>query len=528
MNSSTNSDPSNKAKICPHCGKQISEDWLLCPNCGADLPAPLTNISYPQANLRDVEISAAQRLIPKRTHKKLLIFWVLVLLALTSLYYAMGLILIQQINTAYYSRDCQNALGQAAIIKELYPPVLMSSVRVATAQINECEAYSNAETEYNKKNWQSAYEDYSAYMGRYPQGIFLADSSSKAAEALYAWAQEERTAGNFDSALEKLNAITGKFSGTSEATNANGDIPEIYLEWGKTLEASGNFDNAENEFKNVLRTDPNSQAPGSPSNQLQAILPEFYQKWAANLISQGKYEEAISHYESAHELISSDKLQTIQDGLADTQVKWALSMSGSGDFTGALAKIADARSAATSTAAQNESESGYQSILRDFSNSTGTQASQALNQAATDVCKSGQLSASELPIFGIDPQQKDVYFLGDSADTNGLNDQAASSLGAKSPASLHYVACITTSTITIQSCPYTMGYTLHNDQTFWQVELYDVVRGRYLGSTHLAGGNPSGCPSTYLFTVGQDIATHTGPAPTYGDFETWLLPRITR
>ena len=522
MNSPTGSYPSNKAKICPHCGKQVADDWLLCPNCGVNLPSTSSNISHRQTNPRNPDVSVARHPVSKHINKKLLIILGLILLALIGAYYTIGFILIRQINIAYHGKDCQNVLSHANSTQEFYPPALLPSASAARAQIRECVAYSSAEAEYNQKNWQSAYADFSTYIDQYPQGIFLGDSLPKAAASLYAWAQAERKAGQFNNAVEGLNTLRTKYANYKEAIDANKDIPQVYLEWGKALEASGDFTNAEIEYKTVLQTDPNTQAPGSPSSQLQDILPDFYQTWGSSLIAQKEFDQALLHYQDAKALFSAGELQSIQDGIVETLIRWAADLSESGDFTTALSKIEDARNSAMDADAQTKVTAEYQSILTDFSNSTGAQASQAINQAAQDVCSSGKLSGSELPIFGIDPDQKDIHFLGDSATTNGLNDQAKSSVVASSPASMHYVACITTSTIKIQSCAYMMGYTLQIDQTFWQVDLYDIVRGKYLGSKQLAGANPSGCPSTYFFKIGQDIATYIGPDPTYDDLKAWL------
>jgi len=519
MNSSPTAETSKALKNCPYCGRQIASDWLLCPYCGRDLSAPFPDTPRARADIKDQAVPAPRFQKPGFINKRILFYIGLPVFILVCVYFVVAFLLTQQINNMYYSRNCAGVVTS----ENAYSPLLLPGRNALQAELNECRSYLAAEAAYAKRSWQNAYEGYAGYISQYPQGILLNDSSAKAAEALYAWAQEERAAGQFDSAIKNLDTLTGTFPSSAKAANAASDIPQVYLEWGKALEAGGDFANAETEFKSVFQTDPNSQVAGSSSNQLQAILPDFYKNWAANLISQGKYEEAVLHYQSALDLVSGENLQTIRDGLANTQAKWALYFSSTGDFTRALIKIADARSASTSTAAQNESESGYQSILTDFSNSTGAEAAQALNQAATDVCASGKLSESDLPIFGIDPDQKDVYLLGDSISTDGLND-----LAAKSPASMHYVACITVTTSTIQSCPYTEGYTLDRDLTYWEIKLYNIVSGKYLASTKLAGGYPPSCPPNYFFTRGQYVSTSVGSAPAYDDLKAWLLPRITR
>ncbi len=57
MNSLKSADSSSLAKLCPHCGKPIADGWLLCPNCGMDLPGPASNLPYSSVKFQNTAVS---------------------------------------------------------------------------------------------------------------------------------------------------------------------------------------------------------------------------------------------------------------------------------------------------------------------------------------------------------------------------------------------------------------------------------------------------------------------------------------
>ena len=123
-----------------------------------------------------------------------------------------------------------------------------------------------------------------------------------------------------------------------------------------------------------MENDQGNGSLDSASQELQTLLPDFYDKWATSLMTKAQYAEAIQHYEDAKNILSAENSAAVDEGIANTEIKWAANMEETGDFLSALSKIKSFRQNTVNKTVNQELEAEYQSILKAFSISTGAQA----------------------------------------------------------------------------------------------------------------------------------------------------------
>jgi len=148
-----------------------------------------------------------------------------------------------------------------------------------------------------------------------------------------------------------------------------------------------------------------------------------------------------------------------------------------------------------STQQTSKVEQSSSSILKSFSNSQGDQAKKEITNLAAGLCGPQHSANPPYPIFATNAASKTyvIYNL-----TNKDISHSAS------PGAIYYVACVTSNEPSlVEYCPYNSGYSISRYQRSWNIVLYNILSGKKINSTQLAGASPSKCNYTEMFTIGD-------------------------
>jgi hypothetical protein len=177
-------------------------------------------------------------------------------------------------------------------------------------------------------------------------------------------------------------------------------------------------------------------------------------------------------------------------------------------------------------------------VYQTFSKSTGEQAKQAMSDATNKFCLHKEQPA--LPIFGADPNTIRAT-LQIPPDQGNLTDEVR----ATTPASLHYVACVTQSTkseivkLTKPGAQHTNGhdtwrgavaggyFTIERVTNNWDIQLYDLKTDKMVASQFFPGMPPTSWHDIFDYVWGggynfQGDLSYVGAAPSLETVSAWV------
>lgn len=386
-------------------------------------------------------------------------------------------ILPRSIQSAYRDKDCASTLSRYELFMNVYSRFIPD--KSPDDHVIECAVYTLAGMEEQNGAWHAAYNAYRVYLDRYPNGAFVEDANYHISAILIKSANEQLSEKKYSAAMESLdlavsqNANTdaadaektyaeiyqswgadlreaGDFEGaesvftnfkewaqsrqkTEQAASAQRELAQTYLAWGLSLQSQKRFEDALTKFDLASSTDPDPQSDSSPAWQVKANQIKFYKEWGDHLIGQKDFSGAMGMYAVVGTFSEGSDSTAAQDVMAEGYVQWAAGVSGDGDFIGALVLLDFAEMNAATESTKEMVADARQDVYLAFSESSGEQALQAINQAVRIVCE--HHIQPQLPIFGLDQGNIRV-------SVYGVDGQLPESLAATTPDSLHYVTCI--------------------------------------------------------------------------------------
>jgi tetratricopeptide (TPR) repeat protein len=437
------------------------------------------------------------------------------LVSLVGVYFLGGYLMTTQADAAYQAGNCEKVVSLVDLIQKLYPLNIAPYVEPGLKQGDECRVYVNASFKEKQKSWEDAYSGYLTYTKKYPNGVVKTKAIEGIARSLLGWGQSYLDEKRYGDAIGKLNALIKDYADTAAAMDAQPILPQAHLGWAKELEGKGSYSKAAEEYDNAIDTDL-SQAPDGPAAQARAAFPGLQLKWADELISQGEYSSAVSHYQTAAQSSPPTDLATINDKMANAYVKWAYALGSADKFFEALSKTGLAKEKASGTSTQDNVKRANVTILKDFSDSSSSDAQMAMQQLADSICRRKAKVDPSYPIFAMDEINRKVF-------PSGI-DNINTSMGvfAQRPSAMYYAACIESDSRVMQTCPYNGGYYIKRVQYFWTVNVYDIPNGRKYRTTTLYGSPPQTCSYSEWFTTGVYTKFYYGDTPTSADLAKWL------
>jgi len=498
---------------------------------------------------------------PKRRTALFIVIAAVILLPL--LYLGGNFVLPAAIKSSHQGKNCALALSLDSFYTSIYPAVMVD--KSIAVPISECALYSLAAGYEEKKAWQDSYNAYKSYAETYPKGLFSKEAHDQTAVVLTAWSQELLTEKKYEQAVGNLDLVFKSYSDASAATEAadlmsavytawgtdqressdfagsettfkafeawaqnakqteraktaQRELAQTYLAWGLALQSQKQFENAKAKLDLAISTDPEPLANAGPAAQAKTAQAKLYTQWGDDLIEKKNFAEAIERYKTVVTLSESKDQPAAKDAVAKGYLKWAASLSESEDFLGALKQVEEAGKNAATDSGKQSVESAKTDTYSAFSKSSGPQARTAMKDATKAACENKKKPA--LPIFGID---KDKIL----ATIYGIDDSLPENVAAKTPGSMHYVACIEMNTETLQKTTF-LWATFVREQYTWNVALRQVSTGEIAATTSIKGGTPPALPkltySNYLdYLFGGSFYRSRGTNPDVADLAKWLL-----
>ncbi len=438
------------------------------------------------------------------------------------------------------------------------------------ASVNECRSYLTASSYEEAVDWWAAYDAYQAYSSTYPDGLFAAQAHEHGALALMNLAREEIQGGQYKEALDGLERIVSDFADTDISAEAWMMIPSTYVSWGSDLQDEGQFEQAEQAFYRFKIWSQNNQKPDLEKDA-QRELARLYVDWGLSIQSQKQYENALAKFDQAiaadpqsefdstedaktgkrslfvewgNELLEQNQLSAAMekfenavsladdeedsgagDALANGHLHWASNLSADEDFFGALEHLEIGQTAARTDDMKQALDAGLQEAYFAFSKSTGRQAKQVVRDALVTVCNENDIP--EYPIFGLD---KDSVRIG----LFGVEGQLLEDLAARTPAEMHYVACVRVERRVLEvdgSYAWFRGPAgifrvtldeVRRIQVYWTITVREIGTGKILGTETFEGSPPPPFPKGGA-SGGGDLE---GSPPPQEALRKWLLSII--
>jgi tetratricopeptide (TPR) repeat protein len=431
-------------------------------------------------------------------------------------YFLAGSLVASSIQSAYQASDCQQVIAKAWPVEKLYPSKLTDTITQSQAEVVECRAYMSASEKQEQEDWDSAYQEYKTYLDTYPDGAMTTQASENAAASLYALGQEQQQAGSYEQADENLQILAREFDETTAYADGVLLLAENYVLWGEELQKEEDYAAALKKYESAIDSDPAPGVNDGPAAHAHQDLPDLHRAWAQALSKQGEYSDAVDHLQSASQSAATADKDAIMGEMTDAYLGWASALSDSEEYLQALDKVDLAKEAGGSAVAPKTSEA-REAVLAGLATSTGDDANTVMQEAASAVCTSRGKAVLAYSFFGTNESSKRVYV------HFGTEKLAVSSdVRAQSPATMGYVACLTRSSATVQTCPYSGGYSIERKRINWKVEVFDVLTGRLFRQTQIYGSLPDPCAYTEMFTIGTYHQTRTGGEPSAGDLNKWL------
>ena len=476
----------------------------------------------------------------RRRSKLLFIVVILTVIILPMLVYAGGDFFFPGMGkTAYQNGDCETVLSRDALYRRLYP--VTAGYKSNSNSVTECAVYSLATSNEDAGKWRDSFNAFRVYSDAYPQGYFVTVSHERGAIVLMELIKEEMSQNKFTDAVGEINFLLNEYGDTSVAVDAekikvdilmafgvelresggfagaeqifkeinagaqdNNDaeivrssqleLAQTYLAWGDALLSQDKFAEANVKFDLAASTDPDPSSASGPSAQANAGRVGLYSQWGDYLVAQKDFANAMKRYETAGILLEKDDPVAAKDIVAGGYVQWAKEAYSEEDFLGALVLLDFAQANSEAAITKRLVDDTRANLYQAFSYSEGGQAKRAMEDAVQIVCE--HHTQPSLPIFGKDGENK-------LAGIYGVEDRLPKSVAAKTPASLHYTACIDedtklvgTLTLPISATqfggpPGVVQITYANYQYVWNVVLRYVDTGDEILTTVIEGVPPA-------------------------------------
>ena len=504
----------------------------------------------------------------KARKPRAMLFVTALLVLLLLLVYGAGIIALPiSILTKYQSKDCTSVLSLYKMYTRAYPGFIQDNT--LASPVDECEAYGLAASHEAKGNWKDAYESYRDYSTAYPNGLYAAEAHEHGATALLNIVRDQAEGQQYDEAVANLNLIVSDYADTTVTTEAWTLYPSIYTNWGAGLREAEEFESAQQvfgEFKTWSETNQKAESETAAQRefaqtyltwglslqaqkQYEEALAKFdlsisadpqsqfdssaqaktgqrsvYMDWGNDLLAQGEFPAAIEKFKLAISRSAGNSEAGVNDALTNGYIQWAQDFSAQEDFQAALEHLETAQQSAVSERAKESVEAAFGDTYLAFSNSSGSQARQAMREAVVSICK--RHKEPELPIFGLnkDSVRFAIY---------GVDLELPEDVAARTPGELHYVACVEEETHTVDTRSqkvivqrtawgyYFMWVTQYRAQLLWNLNLRRTDTLESVASKTFGGGNPPPFPE------GNTSGTYFyGPPPTVEDVVEWLLAII--
>ncbi len=362
------------------------------------------------------------------------------------------------------------------------------------------------------------------------QGSDGASASNNAAslisEVYTAWAKDQRDSDDFAGAETTLKAFKTWAERAKKADaikSAQGELAQTYLAWGLDFQNQKQFENAKAQFDQAISNDPDPSVATGPAAQAKSAQIKMYTIWGDSFIEKNDFDNAIKRYEIVVSLSEAKDQPAAKDQISGIYLKWTTNLSSSDDFIGALKTVEQAKEVAATDSAKKQAETTQADVYQAFSQSSGEQAQQAMTETAKKVCLNEQPT---LPIFGTDSNTIHAYLYIPGNESN-LTD----AVKATTPASLHYVACVTEksksdpimkSTNTDKQGRSITGsyYTIERITNYWDIQLYDIKTGKMAASQLFAGSAPPSWGYIRTYTNNNYIVGSIAFAGTMPSLET--------
>jgi tetratricopeptide (TPR) repeat protein len=501
---------------------------------------------------------------PKSNRRTAILIVIAIVVVLLPLLYGAGYLLFPlSIHAGYQNKNCGLALGLDNFYTSIYPAVIADPTLMGP--VRECAVYTLATGSQEKKAWEDSYNAYTNYATTYPNGLFTAEVHEQTAVVLVAWSDDLLAQKDFETAQANLDLVLKSYKDTSVVSQAGALMPKVYLAWGQDLRGSSDFAGAETTFKALaawaaaakqndsvknakqelaqtylawalalqadkqfedakaklglaVSTDPEPLSKTGPAAQARAAQAKLYREWGDNLLENKDFAGAIDRYKTAITLVETKDQPAAKDAVANAYEHWAASLSAGEDFLSALKQVDEAGKIAGTDTGKKAVEAAKTDTYTAFSNSTGAQAQKAMTTIARAACD--QTAKSDLPIFGID---KDKIL----AMIYGVDDRLPEATAARTPGSLHYVACIELTTQRVQTKTFFWA-TLIREAYTWKVTLRRLPGGEAVATTAFTGGTPPPMPditrSNYIdILMGNTLQRYRGTNPDVADLSKWLL-----
>lgn len=487
----------------------------------------------------------------------------LLVVIVAGVYIAGNFIIPNSIRSSYQGKDCERVLSLEAFYASLYPASIAD--KSVPDMSKECALYSLAADAENQKSWQDAYNVYKTYKQTYPKGLFISEAEQRSGAVLVNLAKDQLAAKKHADAISTIQAVLKNHAQTTAAADANDLMSDVYLDWakgqreasdfggaeatlkafsawateakqtetvksaqrelaltylawGKAFQAQQKFEDARAKFEQVISTDPEPLAKTGPASQAKTAKLQLYVEWGDLLLGKADFGGALDRYQSAISLSEEKDQPAAKDRIAGVYVKWAETLSKTEDFLGALGKLDEATKNSGTDTSKKTVESAKTGTYQAFSNSSGAQATAAMKSAIKDVCEKNK--KPQLPIFGID--KKHVL-----AAMYGVEDKLPDNVTAKTPGSLHYVACVEMTTATLE-LRRILWADFAREQYTWNVTLRPINDPTTVTKTSIVGGVPPALPKiTYAnifdYLLGGYFYRQRGSNPDPVTLANWLL-----
>ena len=367
------------------------------------------------------------------------------------------------------------------------------------------------------------------------------------------WVQSRIDAEKFEEAIHVVDDLT-----SSEVTKQSDrsaeylmcKIPEIYILWGDSLVYEKKFSSAVDVYKKGEQI--NEDCPVI-INQLSTKRKNAYISYAEELISDKKFEDSVSFLQKSDFSDNIDVREVIAksiDGLVSSTVaekKYTEArdylitikkdnqyiyneldfsiekvngmllddLIAGGDLMEAYKTVNDLLSGPLDENEKNSITDKKTQIMQQLARDIGGDGKGVMQILSDIACSGKPAKENELSTIIAAKGEKRKAVMCNSAFSMSYQFEAAK------PAELKYAVWGRQSTRTMAACSYEDGYSLTPEITSYDIKVYDVLTGKVIATTTIAGAYPY-CPSSYRFQIGDFDETLSGNPPTQDQVNNYL------
>jgi tetratricopeptide (TPR) repeat protein len=448
---------------------------------------------------------------------------------LAGIYFYGSLHYPQSLLSAYQEKDCETALSSHGMITRFYP--YRSLQENTTGPALECALYTNAEKLQEDGKWQDAYQAFKTCAETYPEGVLAPDAHEQAALSLLSQAAEQQEQKAYAESVETLERVMAEYPSQPEAAERYVDVhlawggehqsrgefqpaeevllslgdwsqageyethladcqsalSGLYLAWGESHQSAGELVPAMAKYRQSVEAAPDSEfASLAAEKQVEILLAQ-----GDTYMDAGDYQSAIDAYQRGVSDVNDAGKDRLNTATAQAYLAWAKHNIEREDYYQALGKVEIASGLPLSETAKGDVESYKQEIYTAFANSSGSQATRLIQDAARALCKNEKKTFP--PVLGIDPDASGLILY-------GIDKSLPDEWVAKTPAQFKYVVCAELATEVVQEIksrvvwygrPETAyTHTFTRTQYMWKIKVVDIVSRDVQAVTVIKGSAP--------------------------------------